>query len=287
MDFRGKLLEEQFIKTVELCPPKGIDCSRLIILAKKIWGKVDAINITDNQRANIRISPVAVCSLLLREKITPICQLTCRDRNRMALQSEILGAAALGIEYFLFLTGDHTLIGEDPRAKAVFDLDSVQLMAIANQFNHGLSLDGKILTGKPNLIYGGVVNPSAEFREAQLWKLERKVDAGIKFAQTQAVYSVREVADFIEEAKGLDIRVLVGIIPLKSAGMARYMNKYIPGIKVPNKFIDILEKAKNPITEGLLIAKETINELKGVADGVHIMPMGVEEYLEELVEKDE
>lgn len=229
MDFSEKLLKGQFIKTVELCPPKGIDCSALITMAKKICWKVDAINITDNQRANIRISPVAVCTLVLREGITPISQLTCRDRNRMGLQSEILGAAALGIEYFLFLTGDHTLIGEHPRAKAVFDLDSVQLMAIANQFTVG------------------------------------------------------EVANFIQEAKGFDIRFLVGIIPLKSADMARYMNKYIPGIKVPNKFVDILEKAKNPITEGIKIAKETINELKGIADGVHIMPMGVEEYLEELI----
>lgn len=283
MDFREKLLEGQFIKTVELSPPKGTDCSALITMAKKIWGKVDAINITDNQRANIRTSPVAVSVLLIREGITPICQLTCRDRNRMGLQSEILGAAALGIEYFLFLTGDHTLIGEDPRAKAVFDLDSVQLMAIANQFNNGFSLDGKTLTGKPNLIYGGVVNPTAQFREAQMWKLERKVATGIKFVQTQAVYSVGEVANFIQEAKGFDIRFLVGIIPLKSADMARYMNKYIPGIKVPNKLVDILEKAKNPITEGIKIAKETINELKGIADGVHIMPMGVEEYLEELI----
>lgn len=283
MDFRGKLLSGQFLTTVELCPPRGIDCSKLLTTAKKIWGKVDAINITDNQRASIKISPVAACAILLKEGITPICQLTCRDRNRMALQSEILGAAALGVEYFLFMTGDHTLIGEDPKSKSVFDLDSVQLMATAAQLNNGYTLNGKVLTGKPNIIYGGVVNPSLQCREAQMWKLERKVAAGIRFVQTQAVYSVREVADFIEDAKRFNIRFLVGIIPLKSAAMARYMNKNIPGIKVPEKFIDILEKSKNPIKEGLRIAQDTINELKSISDGVHIMPMGTEEYLEELV----
>ncbi|GAW92750.1 methylenetetrahydrofolate reductase [Calderihabitans maritimus] len=280
----AEILEtKDFVVTVELCPPIGTTIQPLLDQAEKLKSVVDAFNVTDNQRAVTRMSPVAICHFLEERGITSICQFTCRDRNRLALQSEMLSAAALGIKNLLLITGDHTLLGDCPEAKPVFDLDSVQLMATANKLNSGKSLAGTLLNGRTSFYIGGVVNPAPEVREMQIWKLARKVNAGMKFVQTQAIYDSKEFIKFLEDIRDFNIHVLAGIIPLKSAKMARFLNSKIPGIQVPEHLIQRLERAANPKEEGIRIARELIDELRNYCKGVHIMPLGMEEHLPELL----
>jgi methylenetetrahydrofolate reductase (NADPH) len=285
-NLQEKLAQGKFVFTVELGPPKGIDIKPLLEQATTLNSLVDAINLTDNQRAVMRMSSFVAGFHLLAAGITPICQLTCRDRNRLALQSELLGAASMGVENVLILTGDHTLIGNYPEAKPVFDLDSVQLLATAQTLMAGESLAGNQLQGKPNFFLGGVVNPCPETLIPQVWKLKRKVQAGLQFVQTQAVYNVSELKAFKEAIPDLDIYILAGIIPLKSAKMAYYMNEFIPGITVPDNYIRIMEKSPEPMKDGLKIAQEVIEEIKEakVCNGIHLMPLGIKAPLEPWLE---
>lgn len=277
MSFKAKLESGKFVVTVELCPPKGIDVQPMIEQAEALRHVVDAINLTDNQRAVMRMSSVIAAHHVQKLGITPICQLTCRDRNRLALQSDLLGAASLGIENVLILTGDHTLVGNYPEAKPGFDLDSVQLLATATTLKKGRSLAGNELQGSPELFLGGVVNPARETATAQCWKLERKVEAGLKFVQTQAIYDIEELIEFMEMTRNLPVYFLAGIIPLKSARMAHFMNANIPGINVPDKYVKIMEKSTQPVLDGLYITAEVIDRIREarVCHGIHIMPMGL------------
>ncbi|GAW32629.1 methylenetetrahydrofolate reductase [Carboxydocella sp. JDF658] len=268
-----KLAQGRQVLTVELPPPRGIAFQEVLELALAIKEKVTAYNITDNQRAVMRMSPVAMAALLLQAGLEPICQFTCRDRNRLALQSEILGAAALGVRNFLLLTGDHTLVGDCPGAKPVFDLDSVQLLAAADNLRRGFALNGEPLQGVPDLFLGAVVNPAPELREMQIWKLQKKIRAGAAFVQTQAIYDPGILADFLQEAGELGVPILAGVIPLRSARMAHFMNANIPGIQVPPAMIRALEKATDPLAEGLAITVELIRELRTLVPGIHIMPV--------------
>lgn len=278
-----QLKQGKQVLTVELPPPRGIDCREVLQLAVSIKEKVTAYNITDNQRAVMRMSPVALAALLLQAGLEPICQFTCRDRNRLALQSEILGAAALGVRNFLLLTGDHTLVGNCPGAKPVFDLDSVQLLAAADSLRRGRALNGEPLQGVPDLFLGAVVNPAAELRELQIWKLEKKIQAGAAFVQTQAIYDPEILAEFLRDICGFRIPVLAGVIPLRSAQMARFMNTHIPGIKVPAAMIEALERARDPLAEGLDITASLIKELRTLAAGIHLMPVNTLRALPELL----
>lgn len=268
-----KLEQGQRVLTVELPPPRGTDYQEVLQLACSLRDKVTAFNITDNQRAVMRMSPVAMAALLHQAGLEPICQFTCRDRNRLALQSEILGAVALGVRNFLLLTGDHTLVGNCPGAKPVFDLDSVQLLATASNLRQGRALNGEPLQGVPDLFLGAVVNPAPEIREMQIWKLKKKIKAGAAFVQTQAIYEPGVLAEFLQEIRELRIPVLAGIIPLRSAQMARFMNASIPGIKVPQAMIEALERARDPLAEGLSITASLISELQTLAAGIHLMPV--------------
>jgi 5,10-methylenetetrahydrofolate reductase len=275
MTFKEKLELGKFLVTSEIGPPKGIETKQLLEDAELIRHRVDAINVTDLQSSVMRLGSLAVCSLLKQKGIEPIFQITCRDRNRLALQSDILSAAALGIENVLILTGDHTTMGDHPEAKPVFDLDSVQLLQVARKLEGGFDMKGNKLEGRPpRFCLGAVVNPGADPIEPQIIKMEKKIQAGAEFFQTQAVYDIKVFENFLSRIKHLKARILAGIVLLKSAGMAKYMNNNVAGVCVPDELIKEMEATKDREATSVLIASRLINELKPMCQGIHIMPIG-------------
>ena len=277
----------QFVVTAEVGPPKGIDASHFVEEAKTYLSGITAVNVTDNQSSVMRMGSLPACVALKNAGLTPILQLTCRDRNRIALQSELLGAAMLGIDNILCLTGDHTKMGDHPQAKPVFDLDSVSLLHTVCQLEQGVDLGGNPLVGEPpKFAKGAVVSPCSESVDAQLAKMERKVMAGAEYFQTQAVYEPEKFAQFMEKAKQFGKPVQLGIVIPKSAGMAKFMNNNVAGIHIPQEMIDELaadkEKAKAGIT-GVEIAARIIKECKPYCQGVHIMALGWESKVPEIL----
>jgi len=278
-----KLDAGEFVVTAEVCPPKGSDCAEFLAKAKALQGIADAINVTDNQGANMRISPLAAAALLVREGIEPIFQITCRDRNRMALQSDLLGAAALGVRNVLALTGDHISFGDHRQAKPVFDLDSVQLLGAIAELGRGRDLAGNPLCGAPTFFAGAAAAPEAEPFEATLFKLEKKVAAGARFLQTQAVFDPSRLSAFREAVAPLGVKVIAGILLLKSARMARFITANIPGLRVPDHLVAELESSADPLSAGVEIARRLAREAKPFCDGIHVMAMGREDLIPEIV----
>jgi methylenetetrahydrofolate reductase (NADPH) len=275
MTLKEKLQAGKFMVTSEIGPPKGIETKVLLEDAELIRGRVDAINVTDLQSSVMRLGSLAVCSLLKQKNFEPIFQLTCRDRNRLALQSDILSAAALGIANLLLLTGDHTTLGDHPDAKPVFDLDSVQLLQVVRKLQEGFDMKGNKLEGEaPRFCMGAVVNPGADPIEPQIMKMEKKITAGAEFFQTQAVYDIGVFENFLNKTRHLKTPILGGIVLLKSAGMARYMNKNVAGVAVPDNLIKEMEEAKDKVATSVEIASRLIKELKPMCQGIHIMPIG-------------
>ena len=277
----------QFVVTAEVGPPKGCHMGHVVEEAKEYLSGITAVNITDNQSSVMRMGSFPACVMLKQAGLTPILQLTCRDRNRIALQSELLGAAALGIENILCLTGDHTKMGDHPGAKPVFDLDSVSLLYTASQLEKGVDLSGNELVGEPpKFAKGAVVSPISDSIDAQLAKMERKVMAGAEYFQTQAVFEPEKFIAFMEKAKQFGKPVQLGVIIPKSAGMAKFMNNNVAGIHIPQDMIDELaadkEKAKAGIT-GIEIAARVIRECKPYCQGVHIMALGWEAKVPDLL----
>ena len=277
----------EFVVTAEVGPPKGIHADHLVEEAKTYLSGITAVNVTDNQSSVMRMGSLPACVALKNAGLTPILQLTCRDRNRIALQSELLGAAMLGIDNILCLTGDHTKMGDHPQAKPVFDLDSVSLLHTVCQLEKGVDLGGNPLVGEPpKFAKGAVVSPCSESVDAQLAKMERKVMAGAEYFQTQAVYEPEKFIDFMEKAKQFGKPVQLGIVIPKSAGMAKFMNNNVAGIHIPQEMIDELaadkEKAKAGIT-GIEIAARIIKECKPYCQGVHIMALGWESKVPDLL----
>ncbi|MBQ8506849.1 MAG: methylenetetrahydrofolate reductase, partial [Clostridia bacterium] len=274
--------------SAEIGPPKGIHVEGLIEEAKEYLGGMTAINVTDNQSSVMRLGSMATCKALLDNGMTPIFQLACRDRNRIALQSDLLSAAMLGIENVLCLTGDHTKLGDHPQAKPVFDLDSVSLLHTVCQLEKGVDLGGNELVGEaPKFAKGAVVSPCSDSIDAQLAKMERKVMAGADYFQTQAVYEPEKFIKFMEKAKQFGKPVQLGIVIPKSVGMVKYMNANVAGIHVPDDMIEELradkEKTKAGIT-GIEIAARIIKECKPYCQGVHIMALGWESKVPALLE---
>jgi len=261
--------------------------------AAGLRGRVHAVNVTDNQSSVMRLGSLAASHLLKEEGLEPIFQLTCRDRNRLALQSDLLSAHVLGIRNVLALTGDHVLVGDHPQAKPVFDVDSVQLLQIIGRLNSGRDCatrsgkkelpEGNELAGGTEFFPGAVVTPEAEPLEPQLLKFEKKVAAGAKFFQTQAVYDLDKFKDFMRYARRFPVKVLAGILLLRSAKMAGYLNKFVPGITVPEGLIRELETAGDQLEAGIRIAARQIRELQGVCDGVHVMAIGLEDKVPEIL----
>ena len=277
----------QFVVTAEVGPPKGIHVDHLVEEAKEYLSGITAVNVTDNQSSVMRMGSLPACVALKNAGLTPILQLTCRDRNRIALQSELLGAAMLGIDNILCLTGDHTKMGDHPGAKPVFDLDSVSLLHTACQLEKGIDLGGQALVGEPpKFAKGAVVSPCSDSVDAQLAKMERKVMAGADYFQTQAVFDSEKFISFMEKAKEFGKPVQLGVIIPKSAGMAKFMNKNVAGVHVPQWMIDGLaadkEKAKAGIT-GVELAAKVIKECRPYCQGLHIMALGWEAKVPELL----
>lgn len=277
----------EFVVSAEVGPPKGFHVEHLLEEAKTYLSGITAVNVTDNQSSVMRLGSLAMCKALKDEGLTPIYQLTCRDRNRIALQSDLLSAAMFGIENLLLLTGDHTKLGDHPQAKPVFDLDSVSLIHAVKKLEEGVDLGGNQLIGEaPKFAKGAVVSPCSDSVDAQLAKMERKVMAGADYFQTQAVFEPEKFIKFMEKAKQFGKPVQVGIIIPKSAGMAKFMNNNVAGIHVPDEMIEELKKDKEKTKAGITgveIAARIIKECKPYCQGVHIMALGWESKVPELL----
>ena len=279
----------QFVVTAEVGPPKGFHIDHLVEEAKEYLSGITAVNVTDNQSSVMRLGSLATCKTLKDAGLLPIYQLTCRDRNRMALQSDLLSAALFGIDNILCLTGDHTKMGDHPGSKPVFDLDSVSLLHTVCQLEKGLDLGGNKLVGEPpKFAKGAVVSPCSDSVDAQLAKMERKVMAGADYFQTQAVFEPEKFIKFMEQAKQFGKPVQLGVIIPKGAGMCKFMNKNVAGVHVPDEMIARLqadpERAKAGVT-GVEIVAEIIKECKPYCQGVHIMALGWESKVPALLEK--
>jgi len=289
MRLSTRFAEPGFMVTGEVGPVKGADASDALAGAALMAPVVDAVNVTDSQSAVMRLGSIAVAHLLKQKGIEPVYQLTCRDRNRIALQSDLLSAAALGIENVLCITGDHMVLGDHPEAKKVFDLDSVQLLTAARGLNEGRDLAGHEVDPPPDLCLGAVVNPGSDDLEMQLLKMRKKIDAGAEFFQTQAVFEPDAFSRFMEKASKLGVPVMVGIVPLKSAAMARYMNDNIAGVSVPQPIIDRLGATKKEDRKrvSIEIAADLVRKVKEICQGVHLMPLGWDDVVAPIVESAE
>ena len=269
-----KIKSGKFIVTSEIAPPKGIDVEEILKDAELVKGRVDAINVTDLQSSVMRTGSLAICKLLIERGLEPVFQMTCRDRNRLALQSDLLSAAVFGIENVLALTGDHPALGDHPSAKPVFDLDSMQLLEVIRDLQAGKDMAGKELKGSPKFCVGAVVNPGADPIEPEIMKMEKKIQSGAQFFQTQAIYEMHLFERFLKASAHLKTTIIAGIVLLKSAGMAKYMNKNVAGVFVPDNLIEEIDKAKDKSQKSIEIAARLIKELKPICQGVHIMPIG-------------
>lgn len=278
-----------FAVTAEMAPPKGTDLSHLMDCAKLCVGRVHAANVTDFQSAVMRATSLATCKLLKDIGLEPVIQMTGRDRNRIAIEGEMLSAGVFGIDNLLALTGDHTSVGDHPQAKPVFDLDSVSILKTASTLNSGVDSVGLELKGKTDFYLGACVTPEYTPIEVQLLKMQKKINAGAKFFQTQAVYDIEHMRKFRELTKDMDCKILAGIVPLKSPGMAKFMTANVPGIFVPDDQIERLKAAGkgNYVQEGIKMAGEFIKQLKeeNLCDGVHIMAIGAEENVPKILDE--
>lgn len=274
----------EFVVTSEVGPPKGTDVSEMLATAEMLRGRVHALNVTDNQAAVMRLCTLAACVHLQQAGHEAVYQLTCRDRNRLALQSDLLGAASFGITNVLALTGDHIVVGDHPAAKAVYDYESVQLLETIAALQSGVDAAGNALAGTPDFTVGAVVTPDAKPLRPQLAKFEKKVRAGATYFQTQAVYDPDSFRSFAEYARGLGVKVLAGVVVLRSAGMARFMNKNIPGIEVPQALIDQLEASADPTQTGIEITASFIDQVRSECDGVHVMAVGAEHLVPRILD---
>ena len=274
MSLCDKIREKKFILTSEIGPPKGTDIKEMLEDAELLKDRVDAINVTDLQSSVMRVGSLAICRLLIERGIETVFQMTCRDRNRLALQSDLLSASVLGIKNILALTGDHTTLGDHPGAKPVFDLDSIQLLDAIQTLHAGKDMAGKELKGRPEFCVGAVVNPGADPIEPEIMKMEKKIEKGAQFFQTQAIYDIELFKKFMDAAKHLKTTIIAGIVLLKSAGMAKYMNKNVAGVFVPDDLIEEMTKTQDKSATSIEIAARLIKELKPICQGIHVMPIG-------------
>jgi len=288
MGFREALNSKKFLVTAEIGPIKGTDVQGIMEDAELIKERVDAVNVTDLQSSVMRLGSMAVCHLLIERGIEPIFQLTCRDRNRLALQSDLLSAWVLGIRNVLALTGDHPTLGDHPQAMPVFDLDSVSLLRVIGMLNEGFDMAGNQLKGAPDLFPGAVVNPGADTEAAldmQIIKMEKKIEAGARFFQTQGIYDLDLFEKFMKRAEGFKTPILGGVILLKSAGMARFMNQNVAGVFVPEPLIKEMEETKDKVKTSVGIASRLIKGMKDLCQGVHIMAIGWEKKIPMVLEE--
>lgn len=273
-----------FVLTAEITPPKGVDFGSTLSKAFEMSKFVDAINVTDGQSAMMRMGSLSFSHLLLDKGIEPVFQMTCRDRNRIALQSDLLNAAALGIKNVLCLTGDHIALGDHPGAKQVFDLDSVSLLSAVKGLNEGRDLVGNALRGATDFVPGAVVNPNSVPWEPQLLKMKRKLEAGARFIQTQAVFDIAKLSPFVELGASKRTPVLMGVLFLKSHAQACHFNEKVSGIVIPDAIISELQTSKNPEDASVEIASRLVKRALEVCQGVHLMNVTNADILGRIVE---
>lgn len=278
------LAARRFVVTSELNPPKGIDLGPVFARAEPLRDCVDAFNLTDSHAARMSMSPMATAHLLLDKGIEPIMQMTSRDRNRIALQGDLLGAAALGVTNVVFMGGDPPGIGDHPEAKPVFDILSVALLRTARSLEAGRDLGGNALCGTPRFCLGAVVNPGASDLGKEVDRMKQKVDAGAEFLQTQAIYEPAVFERFMNTIHDVDVTILAGVILLKSPKMAAYMNDNVPGIHVPAPLIDEIKDVQDRAAKSIEIAGRIIQAIKPMCQGIHIMPLGWEEKIPALLQ---
>ena len=274
----------RFLVTCELNPPKGTGLQPLLDKAEMLGGVVDAFNVTDSASSIMAMAPIAAAHMLVDRGLEPIMQVTCRDRNRLALQSEILAAAALGVSNVLCMTGDPPAAGDHPETKAVFDLDGIELVQAANALRSGEDLAGNALKGAPDLFIGAVVNPGAPDLAKELGRMEQKIEAGAAFFQSQAVYDPGSFERFMRAAEGYGKPVMAGHVVLKSARMARNLNDNLPGVTVPDDIIDDLEHAEDRAARSVTISGRIIREIRSMCSGVHVMAIGWERHVPAILE---
>ena len=283
-----------FAFTGELGPPRGTDAGEVRKKASYLKGMVDAVNITDNQTAVVRMASWAASIIVIQEGLEPNYQMVCRDRNRLAMQSDILGAYALGIRNMLCLSGDHQKFGDHPQAKGVFDIDSIQLIGMVKKMrDEGKFLGGTEIGHPPKIFIGAAANPFADPFEWRVYRLAKKIKAGVDFIQTQCIYNMEKFRTWVKQANDMGLTekvyLLAGVTPMKSVGMAKYMKNNVPGMDVPDELIKRLQGVdkKMQADEGIKIACEQIEEfkqLKGVA-GVHLMAIEWEHKVPEIAER--
>lgn len=282
----AKVAAKQFVVTGELTPPKGTDLSKLLATAEILRPSVDAINVTESPRARMAMDPRAVAKLLLDRGIESVVQVTSRDRNRIAVQSDLLGAAALGLRNFVFMGGDSPAGGDHPEAKAVFDLTASGLLAAAEALRNGRDYAGNELTGTPEFFLGATANPGAPKFEAEVENTRRKIDAGARLLQTQAIYHGDPLKRFIDAVKPDGVAILAGIIPLKSEKSGPWLNANLPGVVVPPDMMEAMAaaaKAGNERRTGVELAARVVREIRGLCQGVHVMAIGWETEVAEIL----
>ncbi|MFN9646166.1 MAG: methylenetetrahydrofolate reductase [Cyanobacteriota bacterium] len=279
------LASGQFTVTAEVTPPRGGDVTRTLDAAKTLKGRVHAVNVTDGSRAVMRMSSLAVCRILLDHGIEPVLQMTCRDRNRIALQADLLGAHALGIPNVLCLTGDPVRAGDQPDSRPVNELESVRLLRLVASLNTGVDpVQGQLPDGPTQLFCGAAADPHAGHWNALAKRVRRKWEAGARFMQTQMVMHPEALRRFVEEVTGpLGLPVLAGVFLLKSARNAMFINRVVPGAAIPQSLIDRLAAASDPATEGILIAAEQVSLYAELCQGVHLMAVKAEERIPEVL----
>jgi len=280
----ARLEQGKFIVTSELTPPKGTDLGLLFSKADMLAARVDAFNVTDCHGAKMSMSPMAVSHLLMDRGIEPIMQMTARDRNRLGLQADLLGAHALGIRNVVMMGGDPPTNGDHPDAKPVFDLLSHEMLTAVHGLNTGTDLAGNALKGNTDFLVGAVANPGADDMEAELAKLGDKLAGGARFFQTQAVYEPESFMRFNERASAMGAFLLAGIIPLKSPTMARFLHDKVPGITIPDNIMARVDNASDATATAIEIAADTIKALKGLCSGVHVMAIGWEDHVPAILE---
>jgi methylenetetrahydrofolate reductase (NADPH) len=279
--FRRAVQAGEFLVTAEVAPPKGGDPAQMIQMAATLKGRVHAVNVTDGSRAVLRMSSLLASVILLQNDVEPICQVACRDRNRISLQADLMGAHALGIHNILALTGDPVKAGDHPNAKAVFDLEAVRLLQAIRKMNQGFDYNDKPLTdGALDLFAGAAVDPQCKSWSGLQSRFERKIEAGAQFFQSQLITDFERLEKFMDTiATGYQKPILAGIFLLKSAKNAQFINKCVPGVDIPQHIIDRLAKAKNPLEEGMKIAAEQVQIARQLCQGVHMMAVKREDLI--------
>ena len=279
--------KKNFVITAELGPPKGINTGPFFKQAGYLKGLVDAANVTDQQAGIMKLGSLACCRLLKDFGIEPIMQVTCRDKNRIALQSDLLSAGVFGIQNVLVLTGDPVSIGDHPQAKPVFDVDAAELMAVIKKLESGFDMTDHPLDGSPIFSIGAALNPCVDDLETEISKTRKKIEKGAEFFQTQGVFDVGRFKRFVElyKKEGFRTPILAGIILIKSVKMANFMNEKIPGIFIPKEMIARFEKTSDAKAESVNIACETIQALRPYVQGVHLMAIGWEELIPSIISR--